>query len=90
MPRSSVEAAEPAGAGLQDPDASPMHARRMRHGKSFGDHPIVTDVDDDAAIDAMLAPPIDNIRGRAGGDIANAALLHSNPVEMTAVFRCEL
>src|SRR5262249_61248050 len=85
-----VETAELAGARLQDPEAAAMHARRMRHGESFGDDAIVVDVDDDAAIGAMLAPAIDDVRRRAGGYVANAALLHSKPVEMTPVFRCEL
>src|SRR5262245_51792877 len=84
VPRSTrrVEAAEPAGAGIQNPDAPPMDARRMRHGESFGDHATVTDVDDDTAVRAVLAPSIDDVRRRAGGDIANAALLHCEAVEM--------
>src|SRR5262245_14575707 len=67
-----------------------MHARRMRHGESFGDHATVTDVDDNAAICAWLPPSIDDVRRRAAGDVADAALLHAEAVEMAAVFGCKL
>ena len=61
----------------------------MRHGESVGDDAAVADVDDDAATGPVLPPSIDNVRRRAGGHVANAALLHSKAIEVAAILRRE-
>src|SRR5262249_21265065 len=81
-----IDPAEMARTGIEHPHTSAMNPRRMRHGEAFGNDAIVGDVDHNATLGALLPPAIDNVRRRAGADITQAALVHSDAIKMTAVF----
>src|SRR5205807_731077 len=85
-----IDMAEEPGAGINQPQAATVDARRVRHGEVRGDYPVIADVDHDSAIAAPLAPSVRHVAATDRGHIAGLAVLQSQTVEMTAILGGQL
>ena len=89
-PGRQVQTAQVTRAGIQQPDEPALDAWRMRHRKAFADDPILGDVDQNAAVRAVLPPPIDHVGRRAGRHIADLTIVHCQAIQVTAVLGRQL
>ena len=79
-----------AAARIQNPQFAAIKPRRMRHREPAGDDFARLHVDDDAAVEAAVAPAVDGIGLAHRGDVAGHPLLHGEPVQVAAILLDDL
>ena len=69
--------AELAGARMEQPEPAAVEPRRMRHGEAARHDLAAGNIDDQAAVAAVLAPALGDVRGGDAGRDSRAAVAPS-------------
>ena len=85
-----IDARDVTAAGIQHPECTIRHARRMRHRQLVGNDPIGLNIDDDAALFPLFTPSIEHVALTDGGHVFRRACDHGHSIQMTAILRSEL
>ena len=84
-----VDGSQAAIAGLQQPQASVVPARGVRHGESLPHDLAAGDVDQHTAVLFVFSPAVWRIRNRMAGHEGGESVAHRQAIQVAAVLRAE-